>query len=82
MAALAWLRPPAGYPTVPFACNCRPEPYDPIAGWKVTQLASYDREVSFDLFARKSAKDNANSPSPPVTSAPPPGRSLAGIAGG
>lgn len=61
---------------------------DEIAGWKVTQieplrlvLASEDREVSFDLFARKSGKGNVNSPSPPVYSPPPPGggpRRLAG----
>jgi len=55
---------------------------DEIAGWKVTQieplrlvLASNDREVSFDLFARKSGKGNVNSPSTLVNSPP---RRLAG----
>jgi hypothetical protein len=54
---------------------------DEIAGWKVTQieplrlvLASNDREVSFDLFARKSGKGNVNSP-------PPPGREPRRLAG-
>ena len=61
---------------------------DEIAGWKVRQieprrlvLASDDREVSFDLFARKSGKGNVNSPSPPVNSPPPPGRGPRRLAG-
>jgi hypothetical protein len=55
---------------------------DEISGWKVTHiepirlvLASDDREVSFDLFVRKSGKGNVNSPSPLLNSPP---RRLAG----
>jgi hypothetical protein len=61
---------------------------DEIAGWKVTHieplrlvLASNDREVSFDLFARQSGKGNVNSPSPSVNSPPPPGRGPRRLAG-